>query len=333
MAGVKMLPSPVMAQGSNAHDWHIAGNGAVGMMLAWHLQRAGEKVCLLTRSEQPDPVELIHRFKDQPSESWSCRTSFQPGHDTQINRLVVATKSFSVSDVLKTWGGVLTSEARIYFMQNGRGFHLEEQPVPGQRVIHVVNSGLAGFRDGEHEVIQTALHPMHCGDALGSGTPADGQVTDDLDRLLAAGITLEWVPDIDDRRWIKVAVNAAVNPLTVIFQCPNGALFEHPEAIELMRAMHREIAGIFKGMGMTSTAEDLSNLTSAVITDTRDNRSSMLQDFKRGATRNELDHITVPLIEQAARLGVDSSVIQEVDRRARACFASRSAGGSGSAGC
>lgn len=328
-----MLPSMVMAHGSNAHDWHIAGNGAVGMMLAWHLQRAGERVCLLTRSEQPDPVDLIHRFKDQPPETWACPTRFQPKQDTRINRLVVATKSFSVSEVLETWGGVLTPEARIYFMQNGRGFHLDQQPVPGQRVIHVVNSGLAGFRSGEHEVIQTAMHSMHCGDAVGSETPADSQVSGDLDRLLAAGITMEWVPDIDDRRWIKVAVNAAVNPLTVIFQCPNGALLEHPEAMELMRGMHREIAEIFKGMGMAPTAEDLGNLTTAVISGTGENLSSMLQDFKRGAARNELDHITVPLIEQAAKLGVDSSVIQEVDRRARACFASRSAEGSGSAGC
>lgn len=333
MAGVKMLPSAVMAQGSNAHDWHIAGNGAVGMMLAWHLRRAGERICLLTRSEHPDPMDLIHRFKDQPSETWTCPTRFQPKEDTQINRLVVATKSFSVSEVLERWRGTLTPEARIYFMQNGWGFHLEEHAVPGQRVIHVVNSGLAGFRRGEHEVIQTAMHPLLCGDAAGSASPADEGVSGDLDRLLAAGITLNWVSDIDERRWVKVAVNAAVNPLTVIFRCPNGELLEHPEAIELMRGMQQEIAEIFRGMGMNQTAENLGDLTSGVIAGTRDNLSSMLQDFERGADRNELDHITVPLIEQAGKLGVNSSVLQEVDRRARACFAGRSGEGTGPAGC
>ena len=306
-----------MTLSEDSHHWHIAGNGAIGMAMAWHIHHAKQHVCLLSREEVPNPLKLTYRSEELESQ-WECPTRSRPDDGPMISRLVVATKAHAVAQAIKTWAPALTEDARLYFMQNGREFLPESLPEKWA-ISYIVNDGFAAYRFDNTTVVQTAHKPILVGDARGGETPTP-QVAADLKLLAEAGIELRWTDDIDRERWRKLAVNALINPLTVIFDCHNGGLRTHPEAIELRNAMRGEIEALFAALQLDSNETLLHEHTEDVIKATHENISSMLQDFRHGRDNNELSYIMRPLIHAADAHGIDVPTIRTVDLRAQACF-------------
>lgn len=308
-----------MSHGSDTYDWSIAGNGAVGMTLAWHIHRSGQRVCLLTREEQPNPLKLQYQFNDEKPKKWSCPTQSQPGEDAPITRFIVATKAFSVADVLARWAPALAKNARVYLMQNGRDFLPESALLPSHHVHFIVNSGIASYRSDARSVVQTAMQPVLVGDEEGSPHPKP-EVAADLDLLEQAGIHCTWTNDIHEHHWVKLAVNAAINPLTVIFDCNNGELLKNSQAVAIMSDLHKEGSAILKKLGVSHREDELRELIEHVISSTSENISSMLQDYREGSGRNELEYIMSPLIREAEKHEIDVPVLLEVHSRANARF-------------
>lgn len=308
-----------MSPSSDSYDWHVAGNGAIGMTMAWHIHNAGQRACLLSRSKQPNPMQLSYRFNDEKGVTWLCPTQNRPEGGTSITRLVVASKAFSVGEILETWAPALAENARVYFMQNGRDFIPQGALLPSHRANFIVNSGIAAYRLDANSVVQTAMKPIHVGDAEGQARP-EPEVAADLDLLAKAGFKCEWASDIDQHRWAKLTVNAIINPLTVIYDCRNGELLKNPEAIELMNAMHKEASALFKDIGVPYGEEYLRELTENILHATRENISSMLQDYRNKSSQNELPYIMGPLIREAKARGVDVLRHCEVEARTNARF-------------
>jgi len=127
------------------------------------------------------------------------------------------------------------------------------------------------------------------------------------DLLGQAGFKTEVVEDVRGLVWGKLAINAAINPLTALLRVPNGALLESPEARQIMGEAAREVAAVAAAQGITlpypdpaARAEEVARLTGA-------NRSSMLQDILRGA-ETEIEAICGAAAREGERLGVGTPV-------------------------
>jgi 2-dehydropantoate 2-reductase len=48
-----------------------------------------------------------------------------------------------------------------------------------------------------------------------------------------AGLDVAVTADIDKRAWMKLMVNAAINPLTALLRIPNGRLMSNPHLLDL----------------------------------------------------------------------------------------------------
>lgn len=107
------------------------------------------------------------------------------------------------------------------------------------------------------------------------------------------GIKTEVVNDIMERRWIKAAINAVINPITAIFNVPNGILVENEDISEMARCVSDEISETLSTRGIHV---DLYSLVMDVAKKTRENKSSMLQDILNGR-RTEVDYIVKPFTE------------------------------------
>ena len=169
-----------MEQANAFPGWQIVGDGAVGMALAYRLHRRGEAVCLTGRTARPNPWALTFQHPPDPAAEWPCPTGSGPG-DQRVERLIIATKAFSVAEVLDTWGPKLAPGARVYFLQNGIGFRRSGDLPADVLALDVVNTGFAAFRSSDHAVVQTACEPLWIGDEAGGVTPATAAVSDDLD--------------------------------------------------------------------------------------------------------------------------------------------------------
>jgi 2-dehydropantoate 2-reductase len=115
----------------------------------------------------------------------------------------------------------------------------------------------------------------------------------------------------------KLAINAVINPLTVIFDCLNGELFDRSLILVLIRMLLAEISAVILSITRSANAGSLDpNLESRfsepvlekIVADvgakTGRNISSMRQDI-RAKRRTEIDYINGYIISRGAKVGID----------------------------
>jgi 2-dehydropantoate 2-reductase len=113
-----------------------------------------------------------------------------------------------------------------------------------------------------------------------------------------AGIETTVAEDVPRRLWEKLAVNAAINPVTALTGAPNGALATGPAAA-LARRAARETAAVARANGVDLADAAAVAATERVVADTAANRSSMLQDVEAGR-RTEIDAINGAVLDRSS---------------------------------
>ena len=97
----------------------------------------------------------------------------------------------------------------------------------------------------------------------------------------------------------KVAINCCINPLTALHRVKNGELLTRPYRDEA-DAVIDEVSSVLKDLGYDALSIVLSHKVHEVMSDTANNRSSMLNDVLAGQ-RTEADAIIGWLLRKANR--------------------------------
>jgi len=108
----------------------------------------------------------------------------------------------------------------------------------------------------------------------------------------------QWDQNIVSRQWEKLAINCAINPLTVLFDCHNGDLLSYPQATKLMSRISEEVHHLINQISLTKAPSALFERASSVAKDTAKNTSSTLQDVRRG-NPTEIAYFNGYVAEQA----------------------------------
>lgn len=118
-----------------------------------------------------------------------------------------------------------------------------------------------------------------------------------------AGFKVELSKEAEARVWEKLAVNAAINPLTALMDAPNRLLIDNPAAHRLSRLAAEEASLVARAVGHDVDPENAVSRAMAVATATGENISSMLQDVRSGRP-TELEAITGSVIREGRKRGV-----------------------------
>ncbi|RLU00392.1 ketopantoate reductase family protein [Ketobacter sp.] len=280
--------------------WYVLGPGAMGSLFACYLQQAGFPVHLMGRGGQAvtctierieTDARFLHAFTSAPTQAL-------------IRQLLVTVKAHQTQAALQSVQARLAPDATIVFLQNGMGaWGAAEQAFPHSTLL------LGTTTEGANR--PTPRQVRHAGAGatyVGALHPAQHPAALALSRQWSGlPLTLGADSNIQVRLWQKLAINCAINPLTALYDCPNGALLANPEALAQMEAICEEveavIARVFELNGVAEPVQGLFLLAKTVATKTGDNISSMLQDVrKRQAT--EIDYITGFLLQEARRQGI-----------------------------
>jgi len=116
-----------------------------------------------------------------------------------------------------------------------------------------------------------------------------------------AGLETEWVEDVESILWEKLLVNAAINPLTALFNCPNGRLALDPTLQAILRDIVAEALPLVRPHGVKLSLDEAIARVETVCRATAENISSMLQDIRRGK-RTEIDFINGAVVREGERL-------------------------------
>lgn len=264
--------------------WHVLGVGSLGSLWATRLARAGLPVRLILRNpqrleayRQAGGLTLIEA--GQPRQY--AVAAELPQANIPIHRLLLACKAYDAQDAVASVVGRLAPGAELLLLQNGLGSQDEvAQALPGKRCL-LVSSTEGAFRPAEFQVVFAGNGHNWLGD------PSDPRPPTWLDELQRAGIPHQWTPDILTRLWRKLALNCAINPLTVLHDCRNGGLAEHPAEVATLCA---ELGELLQRCGQPAAADNLLEEVQRVIHATAANYSSMHQDVALGR-RTEISYL------------------------------------------
>jgi 2-dehydropantoate 2-reductase len=137
---------------------------------------------------------------------------------------------------------------------------------------------------------------------LGPWRPADDMATAErvVEAFEAAGFDTDATADARALLWEKLAVNAAINPVTALARVQNGAVAEPPLS-DLAETTAVEAARIARADGVSLSAAEARTAVETVARATARNRSSMHRDVARGR-RTEIGAINGYVADRASHL-------------------------------
>ena len=288
--------------------WHILGAGSLGSLWACRLARAGKAVRLILRDDQrlaayqaAGGLTLVEHDQAShyaiPAESDSARRP--------IHRLLVACKAYDAAPAVARLAPRLAEGAELVLLQNGLGSQDEvANQVPHARCIFA-SSTEGAWREDDWRVRFAGQGFTWLGDSANPAVPAW------YDELGDAGIPAEWTVDILTRLWRKLALNCAINPLTVLHDCHNGGLLEHLGEVS---TLCDELAELLRRCGQPQAAEALDEEVQRVVLATAANYSSMYQDVRHGR-RTEVHYLLGHACRTAARHGLSLPHLERLHRR------------------
>ena len=288
----------------------MIGPGAMGSLFGGLLSRAGEELWLVGyRKEQVETICSVGLTLEEKGKSQIIPMKATPDVTSvgKADLVIFFVKTYdterAVSDSL-----VLEKEDTVFLtLQNGLG---NEEAICKKIDRKKVMLGVTGHG-------ATLLRPGHVRHAGWGKTfvgELDHRITDRATRIAQmfckAGIETEASPNIHDQVWGKLVVNAGINALTALTGFKNGQLLDYPETARLMERLVFEAAQVARRKGVHIEEDPIEKVRKAAEA-TRDNRSSMGQDFDH-RRRTEIDAINGAVVREAQALGILSPFNQVV---------------------
>lgn len=290
----------------------VVGVGALGSLLALKLARAGHTVLALARTE----ARRVALAADAPH---GLTVERSPVALRPASLLFLCVKARDTEQAASDLAPLAPRFPGVCSLQNGWDhMALLERALPGAPLIAGATSLGAYFDEGGSLQAslegQTLLAPWGATEARWAEYAATV--------LTSAGLRAESREDARRILWRKLALNAAVNPLTALLDRENGALLQTPALARIARAAAREAAAVGARRGFLPEGYDPVPRLERLLAETRGNRSSMAEDLARGRP-TEAEAILGPILRGAREEGVDTPVLDALAELLRAAEAER----------
>jgi 2-dehydropantoate 2-reductase len=288
----------------------IIGAGALGLLFTSKIMTTKAQVELITHTQNQSDLltmkglmevdaNLDRIFPVQAYSFTSCNHTADLLAPVDWLFLMVKQKDVTVS-LLKQLLLLATGETRVLCFQNGIG-HMEvlKQGFPVNRLYTAITTEGA-LKISEHAFRHTGRGTTWIGrieETNDTFAEKDEQEIKLKSMLIEAGFEVFLSKKIISNIWNKLLINAAINPLTAIFQIKNGALLESLFLKGLMRALFEE-GCLVAGYAKIEIDESLWEQLVQVCERTAENQSSMLKDILEGRT-TEIDWINGALLQLA----------------------------------
>jgi len=327
---------------TNSGRIHVLGLGNLGRLFAHEL----------AIQPSPPPITLLLHRQDLVTEWETAEKKIEiktegvvassSDYDVELvsqeqggilENLIVATKTLNTAKALSSIKHRLASSSTILFTQNGMGTVEDVTssvfPNPSTRPYYLKSITSHGvYSLGPFRSVHAGLANVTIGRAILPGQPDTRNPSQSqylIDRIVGcSGLEAKEVEphELIRLQLEKLVVNAMINPLTAIFNCKNGELFNRGSIVHLMRLLLAEASQVIQLMSELHndpetasrfSTQKLETIVLDVAEKTAKNTSSMLQDVRAGRA-TEIDYINGYIVKRGKEQGVDCEINEKLVR-------------------
>ncbi len=282
----------------------IVGSGALATFFAARMAASGLAVTMLAawpaglRALQNNGA-CVSQDADIPIRCFPIRVVDSPVACLGARWALVLVKAWQTQRAAQQLSTCLAPDGITLTLQNGLGNQeiLRDALGANRVAIGITTLGARLIKPG-------LVRPANKGKIILEANP---QLTPLVKILRSANFELEIQADMNTMIWEKLAINAAINPITALLGLPNGALLSNSSASALMSAAGREVVDVARALGFNLDAQEIEKSIKDVALLTKDNHSSMLQDIARGA-QTEIDAICGVVCRAGQEIGIPTPI-------------------------
>lgn len=264
----------------------IVGIGAMGSLLGAHLGEVGDVTLIGCWPEQVTAIREHGLWLEQADGHRSHHhpaISSEPVTAGLFDVALVVVKSRQTPAAAELIAGILQPGGLAITLQNGLNNCATLRGVLGAARASLAVTAEGATMLGPGRVRHAGHGPTHFGRDAALGSAQLALLPQVVALFDQAGFEAHLVDEMDNLVWGKLAVNAAINPLTALLRVPNGFLVEHEALVDLMGRAAHEVAAVAEAQGIALPYSDAAARAQKVARATAHNRSSMLQDVDRNA--------------------------------------------------
>jgi 2-dehydropantoate 2-reductase len=269
----------------------VIGGGAIGLLISYFLKINGHEPVIYTRTnaqaEFLNQYGITYRNQSSNENNVNVQARHVKDYSGEESYCIISVKQTSISELFFLKDEKL-QDVSYLFLQNGISHLKFLESLPHKNLsVGVVEHG--AIKDGYSSV-------THLGEGRIKVSSFKGVSSSEWVEILHAlnfPVTAE--RDWKEMLYIKLIMNASINPLTAILRIPNGQLIENEYALSIMKELFEETILVLE---MNNKREELWKELLVLCRNTSFNRSSMLKSVESGQ-QTEIDSITGEIIERA----------------------------------
>ncbi len=305
-------------------DILIYGAGAIGSFLGYLLsempgknaieRKRIENVALLGREGHINAIKEqgLHVDLGEKREVLFFRHCFSSLDEFKASNyhprlVIICVKTYSLPDLSRELkeSGLLEErfkESQFILLMNGMGNReafLKSGLDPARLQEGITSLGVLLAGEGRMELKGRGKTVLQNG--IG---PEDRQFLEK--RFSEKGFEIEFSPDFQRHQFLKLLVNATINPITALTRQQNGVVLS-PALKSTVQAVVAEAVAIAEAEGLAIPEKEALELVLSVAEKTAANTSSMLQDVLRGR-KTEIEAINGYIFRRAEEHGIAAPV-------------------------
>ncbi|MDP8003770.1 MAG: ketopantoate reductase C-terminal domain-containing protein, partial [Caldisphaera sp.] len=213
-----------------------------------------------------------------------------------FDQIIFATKAYDVKNAIEHLKDNNIDAETAISLQNGLGSAEELEKIYKNVAILIIYSGL--------QYLDKCKSIFHGGRSIIIGCKNNCMDKLNYWERVNNNFKIKIVENIEPYRWMKLAINSAINPLSVLIWNRNGKIIDKGEAFDLAINIVKETSYVAEKLNI-SLLEDPIKMLIDTIRETYNNCSSTLQDIYYGR-KTELDYINLAIYNKAKEIGFEA---------------------------
>lgn len=284
--------------------------GFIGAPLAKKYKDSNIKIIFICRGETKNTIQnegLLFESKGETTIIFPDLVSDNPAEIGILDVLILTSKSYSINEVLSAYKGCINAETIIITLQN---------VVNAKEIIGETLPGAGQIMEGCIYVASNVKKPGHVQHVGGPGKIFVGGKENKplIDLLVAAGLDITHLENINETLWKKYLFVAPVAAITSAHKVSFGQLLEDQNLMFILENMMIEIQSLGLKNNISLTNEDIQTAKGLLTKFPFESKSSLQLDFENN-NKTEKQFLVNYVIENAKKYGIQTPFYNDVNEK------------------